>query len=138
MKKKETLDSIVSAFRLINAAKISRMEDEEKFALIKTARTLKKVNTDFEDLLKIAQEKLKTDEVDEIIRKIRSNEGVTNDEKRILDKFNTGIQACMKSELVKEIEIEIDPLSEKAIKNFIASNDFSVNEVMLVYDIIGC
>lgn len=128
---------IVTAFRLVNNAKISKMEDTEKFALIKAVRQLRKVANEFDDNLKDAQERLKPEGFDAIVEKVQSEKELTAEESASLEKYNKDVTACLKEELDKEIETEFEPLSEEAIGRFIASNDFEVSEVMAISDVIG-
>lgn len=134
---KKTTEQIVAAFRLINTAKISKMEDTEKFALIKAVKHLKKVGTDFDDFLKDAQERLKPEDFDKIAAKYQSKDELTADETAALNKYNKDVNECVQGELDKEVELDFEPLSEEALGRFIASNDFTVAEIMTISDVIG-
>lgn len=137
MATKKTTNDIVTAYRLINTAKLGKMEDAEKFAIIKAVRQLKKVGTDFDDFLKDAQERLKPEGFDKIVGKIQSKEELASDEQSALDKYNKDVAECLSEELGKEIELDFEPLSEEAVGRFIASNDFNVSEILAVSDVIG-
>lgn len=134
---KRTTDQIVASYRLINNAKLTKMEDAEKFALIKAARKLKKTATDFEDALKDTQERLKPEGFDAIAGKMQARQDLTPEESAKVGKYNTDVTACLKDELDREVELEFEPLSEDALERFIASNDFSVAEIMAISDVIG-
>lgn len=133
---KKTTNQIVSVFRLINTAKISKMEDAEKFAFIKNVRLLKKVATDFEDALRDAQEKLKPDGFNEIAAKAQAAKALSKSENDVLDKYNKDVSDCLSDELEKEIELDFAPLTEAALGRFFASNDFAMNEIMLIGDVL--
>lgn len=134
---KKTTEQIVSAYRIINNAKLGKMEDTEKFAIIKAARQLKKVGTDFDEFLNLAQEKLKPAGFDKIAEKVQMKQELSPEESGTLEKYNQSINKCVKDELDREIELTFDPLSEEAVNHFIASNDFSVNEIIAVSDVLG-
>lgn len=134
---KKTTNDIVTAYRLVNTAKLAKMEDAEKFALIKIVRQLKKVGTDFDDFLKDAQERLKPEKFDEIVGKLQSKEDLTTEEQNALNKYNKNVQDCLKDELEKEVELDFEPLSEEAIGRFISSNDFSVSDILIIEDVVG-
>lgn len=136
MERKKTTDSIVSAYRLINNAKLSKMETEEKFAFIKAVRQLKKVGVNFDDLLNDAQERLKNEDTAAILTKIQSNEKLSAEENAAFNKYNQDVTACLKEELDKEIDVDFEPLSKEAFGHFIASNDFSVNQILLIEDVL--
>lgn len=137
MAKTKTIGQIVSAFRVINKAKLSRMEDAEKFATIKIVRQLKKVDADFQDLLKEAQEKLKPDGFDAIASKIQSETKLSFEESATVEKYDKDVTACVNDELAKEVELSFEPISDDALGRFFSSNDFSVSEMLTVSDVIG-
>lgn len=135
MKKK--VDNIVAAYRLISNAKLGRMEDSEKFALIKAAHQLKKVGAEIDDFMRDAQDRLRPDDFDKIAIKIQSKDKLTIEEAVKANKYNQDIANCLKDELNKEMELTFEPLSEEAIGKFIASNDFSVDDILIISDVIG-
>lgn len=138
MATKKTTEQIVTAYRLINPAKLTKMENTERFAIILATRQLKKVTTDFDELLKDVQEKLKPAEgFDKIIGKVQSKEDLTPEEASILNKYNKDVSDCVTNELKKEIELDFEPLSKDALEHFIASNDFSVSDIITIQDVIG-
>lgn len=134
---KKTTNDIVTAYRQINNAKLTKMEDAEKFALIKIVRQLKKVSTDFDDFLKDAQEKLKPDEFDKIVEKVQGKKELSPEEKAKLNKYNKDVAECLSEELEKEVELDFEPLSSESLGHFIASNDFSLNDILIIGDVVG-
>lgn len=134
---KKTVEKIVTVYRILNSAKISKMEDSEKFAFIKAVHQMKKVSADFEDALKDAQEKLKPEGFDEIVNKPHSKEDLNAEETAILEKYNEDVTNCVNDELKKEVELNFSALSEGAIGRLISSNDLTINEILTIIDIIG-
>lgn len=128
---------IVTVHRLINTAKLGKMEDAEKYAIIKVARQIKKVGTEFDDFLKDVQEKMKPEGFDSIISKVQKNEKMTSEESEVLNKYNNDVAECLKDELDKEVELAFEPMTEEAIGRFVASNDFSMGEIFAISDVIG-
>lgn len=131
------VNDIVTAHRLINTAKLGKMEDAEKYAIIKVARHIKKVGTDFDDFLKDAQEKLKPEGFDRIVGKLQGKEKLTDAEQEAFNKYNKDVSECLRDELEKEVELDFEPLSEETVGRFIASNDFSMGEIFAIVDVIG-
>lgn len=131
------VNDAVTAFRLINPAKLTKMETEERFAVILATRQLKKVATDFDELVKDAQEKLKPEGFDKIVEKVQGKKELTSSEQETLKKYNKDVTDCVQTELDKEVEFDFKPLSEDALGRFVESNDFSVSEIMLIGDVIG-
>ena len=136
-KKVTKADNVISAYRILNNAKLGKMEDAEKFALIKAVRQLKKVGADFDDFLKDAQEKLKPESIEVIAVKVQGNEVLTPEESAALNKYNQDVSVCVKDELDKDVELTFAPLSEDALGRLVASNDFSVNEILIISDVLG-
>lgn len=135
---KKTTDQIVAAFRLINPAKLTKMETSERFALILVTRQLKKVNDEFDALLKETQEKLKPSEgFDKIVEKLQAREELTPEEAIVWNKYNKEVTNCINTELAKETELEIEPLGKEAFEHLVASNDFSVSDIIAIQDVIG-
>lgn len=134
---KKTVNDIVTVYRLINSAKVGKMEDAEKISLIKAIRHLKKVGVDFDDFLKDAQERLKVEGFDAIVSKVQEKKGLTPEETATLNKYNKNVENCIKEETEKEVELDFEPLSDEAINRLVASNDFSVGEIMSIFDMLG-
>ena len=131
------VNDAVTAFRHINPAKLTKMETQERFAVILATRQLKKVDADFQDLLKDAQEKLKPEGFDAIVEKVQGKKELTASEQDALNKYNQDVSDCVKSELDKEVELDFAPLGKEAIEHFIESNDFSVDQIIAIMDVLG-
>lgn len=128
---------IVDAYRKITPAKLTKMESAERSAILLAIRQLKKVATEYDDFLKDAQEKLKPDGFDAIVGKIQKNEGLTVEEASAFNKYSKELDECMKPVADKEVELDFEPLSDAAMAHFIESNDFSVNDIFAIEDVIG-
>lgn len=141
---------VVEAYALINKSKLTKMEDADKFTVIKAIRALKPIYTAYEEYIKDAQEKLKGENHDEMVKKgeefNRNNKNVadlTPEELSSLKEvnnyfraYNGSLQKLIEEELSKEVAPEYERLSEAALKKFIASNDFSVEECIKVSDVL--
>lgn len=133
---KKTTNDIVTAFRLINSAKLTKMETSERFALILITRQLKKVANEFDDFFKDVQEKMKPEGFDTITEKVREQKELTPEETSAWNKYHRGINESLKGELDKEIELDYEPLGKEAFEKFIESNDFNVSEIFAIEDVI--
>ena len=142
MKKKD----VVSAYGSLNSAKLSKMEDNAKFKVIKALRQIKKVNSEYEDFLKDAQEKLKGDDFESMKEKVQKwqEEGEKSNlpmsERIAINKFfteyNNSVSKCMKEEEEKEVDLDYEKLTEDEFKAFVSSNDFDVQTMVLMQDIL--
>lgn len=130
-------NDIVSAFRLINPAKLTKMETAERFSLILATRQLKKVATEFDDFLKDVQEKMKPEGFDAIAGKVQAHKDLAPDELKAWNKYQQDISECLKGELEKEVEVDFEPLSKEAMEHFIDSNDFAVSDIILIMDVLS-
>lgn len=134
---KKKVNDIVTAYRLINPAKLTKMETSERFALILITRQLKKVATEFDDFFKEVQEKMKPEGFDAIAEKVQGKQSLATEEVSAWNKYHRGINDSLKGELDKEIELDFEPLGKEAFEKFIESNDFSVNDILAIEDVIG-
>lgn len=134
---KTTTEKAVVAYRVLNNAKIGKMKDGDKFNVVKIMKELKPVATGYDDFLKDAAERLKPEGTEELQSKVQGGEQLDAEEQKVWDKYNADIAKCVQEELAKEIEFTFVPLSEEGFKGLLSSNDFSMAEIMALYDVIG-
>lgn len=140
MKTKE----IAVAYALLKGAKLSKMEDEDKFKVIKAMRVLRPIAEKYETDEKEASDKLKDERFEEMSEKAnKHNEALQakQPEKLLpagelveLNKYFEGFQKklseCLKSLQEEDVPVEFDKLTEEAFKKLIASNDFTVEQML--------
>lgn len=137
---------IVKAYSKINASKITKMEDADKFKVIKMAKAMKPIATAYEDFVKDAQEKLKDEKFDEVQKKAQQwqqegeNTTLTIEERKgineYLNAYYNKVNECVKEENAKEHELTYDRLTEEAFGKFVASNDFEVSEMVMMEEVM--
>ena len=137
---------ISEAYRTINAAKLTKMEDKEKFIVIKAMRVLKPISASFEEFINDAREKLKGEQFDNMQQKARQwqEEGektsLTPDERKqvntYFNEYTQRVNECVREEADKEHELPYDRLSEEAFGRFIASNDYDVATIMELQEVL--
>lgn len=128
--------SAVEAFRIINSAKLTKMETSERYAMIIITRQLKKVKDEYDAIIKDAQEKFKPEGFDEIASKVQSNAKLSPSERAVLQKFNNEMEECVNTAHEKEVELEIEPLGKEAFEHFLDSNDFKTGEILVIEDLV--
>lgn len=128
-------EAVVVAYRILDNAKISKMNDEEKFLVIRAMRQLKPVAEDYDGFVKDAAQRLRPEGYDAI--EAKQGMDLTPEEEAVAAKYNDDITRCVREELDKEVELTFTPLPDEAMGRFISSNDLSVRELMLVMDVIG-
>lgn len=132
-------EKIIKVFRILEleSAKLTKLEGAKKFKVIKAIRQLKKVAADFDDELKYAQEKLKPENFDAIVEKLRKQEQTSNEENEIIRKYDSEVSEYMKSELEKEISLDFEPLSQEEMYLLADSNpEWNVAQLTAVQDAI--
>lgn len=145
-KKEMTTNTVLSVYKLLNDSKLTKMEDKDKFIVIKAVRKFKPIAADFEDLKKDVQEKLKGENFEEMQKKALqwNEEGdkttLTEDERKEVNmffyEFNKNVKECLKEETEKKHELEYEKLSEDAFGKFISSNDFKVDDIIKIQEVM--
>lgn len=141
----KTID-IVKAYRIINDAKLTKMEDADKFKVIKATRQLKPVAASFDEFVKEAQERLKPEGWDDMQKKARQwqedgdKSTLTVEERREINRYftdyNAKVEECVKEEAEKEHELTYERLSEEVFGKFVASNDYDVRTIIELENIL--
>lgn len=146
-----TTEKVLTAFNVLKGASYQKMTDDDKIKLWKIARAMKPIATKFEDDSKDAAEKLKPEGLDELLEKAKEYEqkkakGDTDlpmSEAEYLAfingdwaKFNKLLAKAVKEFADAEVGLEFDALSEDAFAKLMASNDWKVDQVMTVADLI--
>lgn len=148
-----TTKQIVSAYNLINPAKLSKMDDADKFKTIKAIRVMKPIAETFEGLVKDAREKLKDEnheDMQERANKWNEKHGQTRQRLDIpaedlkelevinayFHEYSVKVDKCIEEEADQEHELSFDKLTEEAFGKFIASNDFDVKSIIELQDVL--
>ena len=145
MKKKLKTEVIIALFRLLNAAKYTKMEDGDKIKAWKVLRALKPIAEKFDDDIKTSREKLKPEGYDELLKRAQQIEA---DERKVFGEINSQqreqefIKAlCEKYEeyakfqnVQEDVELDFEPLSENAFEKLMASNDWSLSQAGFLAD----
>lgn len=130
------VDNIVSLYNILKEAKLTKLADADKYAIIKILRKLRPTAEKFEEDKKEAQEKLKPENWDEIVekanlwRKENNSNRLTADEVEYFVKVNE----CLGEELEKEVEIDITTINEAVFEKLMASNDWEAKTALFVAD----
>lgn len=152
---------IIALFRLLNAAKYTKMEDGDKIKAWKILRALKPIAEKFDDDIKTSREKLKPEGYDELLKRAQQIEaderkvfGEINSQQReqefikaLCEKYeeyakfqNVGrdfIKLCndaLREFAQADVELDFEPLSENAFEKLMASNDWSLSQAGFLAD----
>ena len=75
---------IVNAYNVLNAAKLAKMQDTDKFTVIRAMRALKPIQADYEAAVRDAQERLKPEDFDALQKKA-ADWNATHKDKKLTD-----------------------------------------------------
>lgn len=142
MKKKT--ETILAIYNVLKDAKLTKMEDSDKYAIIKILRRLRPITEDFEAFKKDASERLKPENWLDIVAKVQQwrregeNTTLTEDERRSINlaivNYEREVQECISEELNWEVDIDIPVLTEEAFEKLMASNDWEAKTALLIAD----
>lgn len=152
---KQTLktEKILSAYRVISTAKYSKLDDADKIKVWKIAKAMKPIATQFEDDSKDAAEKMKPTEdfaerlqkAQEYERMLRANEDMSKSPMGAAEynaflnefqKYNKLVTDAVKEFADKEVELDFDGLSDDAFGKLMASNEWTMEQVMEIGTLI--
>ena len=153
MTKKVKTEKVLGAFNVLNTAKYAKMDDADKIKVWKIARALKPIATKFDEDSKDAAEKLKPEGFDDNLQKAQEYERVTKDKEADASKLEMGaaeygefikklkemnklVADALKEFADKEVDIDFEPISEDAFTKLMASNDWTVEQTMIIGDLI--
>ena len=154
MTKKMKTEDVLKAYNVISTAKYGKLADEDKIKVWKIARALKPVAEKFREDSEDAQQKMKpNDDFDEQLMKAQEYEREIR--KPDCDPTKLPIGAAQYQEFLeefkayqklvndaisdfakKEVEVEIETLSEDAFGKLMASNDWNMEQVVALDGIV--
>lgn len=152
-KKTIKTEKALTAFRVLNTAKYSKLADEDKIKVWKIARAIKPVADKFDEDSKDAAEKFKpTEDFNEKLQKAQEFERKRNAGEDMTDapigaaeygefikefqKYNKLVTDAVKEFADKEVELEFDVLSEEAFGKLMASNEWTVEQALEIGSLI--
>jgi len=152
MKKKTKAENVAQVYDILNAAKYSKLNDDERIALWKITRVMKPVALKLKDDIQDAAQHMKSsDDFDQRLALARQYEQAQRDGKEFdklsKEDYNAFIQEWREySKLVdtavkefanEEVEIDIEPISEETLSRLMASNpDWNMGMTITVSDMI--
>lgn len=144
---------IVSAYKVLNEAKLTKMDDGDKFKVIKALRAMKVIAKDFEEFMGDAKEKLKGENHEEMLSKAQewnSKHGNSKlgdlsaeeakelaDMEKYFSDYSKKVDGCIVEEAEKEADLDFCKLSEEAFSKLAASNDWTCGQMMEIADVIS-
>lgn len=154
MKKTVKTEKVLAAWRVLSAAKYMKLEDADKIKVWKISRALQPVAKKFDEDTKDAAEKLKpSEDFDERLQHAQEYERVTKDPKadasilkmgpseyqqfmKDLNAYNKLVGEAVKEFAEKEVEIDIETLTEESFGKLMNSNEWNFEQAIMVSEMI--
>ena len=149
-----TTEKVLAAFNVLSTAKYGKLDDADKIKVWKIARSLKPVAEKFREDSEDAQQKMKpNDDFDEQLMKAQEYEREIRKPdcdasklpmgaaqyQEFVDEFKAYqklVNDTIKDFAEKEVEVSFDPISEDAFGKLMASNDWTLEQVATLGEII--
>ena len=137
---------VVEAYKALKNAKLTKVPTNAKMKIIKIALSLSKVSAQWDEFSKTVFEKCKGESHDAMVADLQKwqNEGNQTSlpiERRIaisqyMTKYNEETARLLDEENNKEVDMSFEKISEEVFNAIIDSNDFDIETVMPLYDVI--
>lgn len=136
---KMKLKEIVSAYKILGEAKVTKLEESEVIKIVKARKEMRKYSDDYEAFLKDVQEKFKPEDWDGVQQKIQQwqqeGEKTTLSESerinlnKVVIEYQQKIDKAVKEELEKEINITIEKLKEDSLTKLMIENGWELKKL---------
>ena len=138
-----SVKDIRDVYVLLNGAKLTKMGAKAQVKLVKIVRRMKGVVAPYEEYVKDAAEKLKGDnhaEMEALFNEWKEKGTLDKDNqdkmKAYWKEFNQKLDESLQDEFEKQHEVEFEKLTEDEFEQLIASNEFTVNQIIEIEDLI--
>jgi hypothetical protein len=152
MIKKTKAENVAQVYNILNAAKYSKLNDDERIALWKITRAMKPVALKLKDDIQDAAQHMKpSDDFDQRLTIARQYEQAQRDGKEFdkLSKedydafiqewrdYSKLVDTAVKEFADEEVEIDIEPIAEETLSRLMASNEsWTMEKAVIVSDMI--
>lgn len=120
---------IVNAYRALEKATVSDLTAEERISVVKAMKAMRTTTKEFESFVEDLREKFKNENLEAIIRKIQEGKGLTEDEVKTFNEYNIPVSAAIREEEEKEVNLDIQKVSEDAIIKMIGENKWELSKL---------
>ena len=152
MRKKTKAENVAQVYNILNAAKYSKLNDDERIALWKITRAMKPIALKLKDDIQDAAQHMKpSDDFDQRLALARQYEQAQRDCKEFdkLSKedydafilewkdYSQLVDTAVKEFANEKVEIDITPITEETLSRLMASNDsWTMEKAITVSDMI--
>lgn len=148
MKRKVKTSEIINLYKIIGAAKYSKMSDDDKIRTWKIVRKLKPIAEQFDADAKDVSERMKpTDNFVERWQRAQEYEqsGKTSDIMNLteynefckeLKDYNQLVGKAIDEMLTNDVEVDFEPLTEEAFSQLMSCNEWTIQQATLIGDFV--
>ena len=136
---KASIKNIVSAYKVLGEAKVTKLEEGEVIKVVKARKAMRPIADDFDAFFKDCQEKFKPENWDEVQEKVAQwqkegeNTTLTEAERVELNKAIIGYQqkvdGAVKDELAREVEVSVESLKEESATKMLVENGWELKKL---------
>lgn len=136
---KAKIKQIVSAYKVLGEAKVTKLEEGEVIKVVKARKAMRPIADDFDAFLKDCQEKFKPENWDEVQEKVAQwqkegeNTTLTEAERVELNKaiisYQQKVDGAVKDELAREVEVSVEPLKEESATKMLVENGWELKKL---------
>ena len=139
---KVTIKQVVDCYRALDKTKANKLEESEKIKILNARKAMRPIYESFEAFLKDTQEMFKSEDWEEIQKKVQQwqqegeNTTLTASEKNLLNealiKYEKSVSSAIKEEQAKEVELDIEKLKENSDIKLMSENDWDFGRLSLI------
>lgn len=135
-----TKRSAMGAYKLLDDAKLTALENGDKFKIVKVCRALKPIAKELESFEKDTEDKLKPEGFDEKAKKAGAGElsqAEIMDLNQQFAEYREAVNDCLESERNTEVEVKFAPMGRDVFEKLVESNKgYTVGNIMLLEDVL--
>lgn len=133
------IKEIVTIYKTLGEAKVTKLEESEVIKIVKARKEMRKYSDDYEAFLKDVQEKFKPEDWDDVQTKVQKwqqegeNTTLTDEQKielnKVLFEYQRKIDASLKEELDRDVNITFDKLKEDTLTKLMIENGWELKKL---------
>jgi len=139
--------AIVGGYQVLKGAKLTKMEDADKFKVIEAMRELRPIAEKYESDEKEAVEKLQDDKFKDMEAKADKYRQAADKTKVLTetelsemnayyDKFYKTVSECLEPIKEKDVKLKFGKITKEAFGKFLESNDLTLDQIMQADEIL--
>lgn len=127
------LKSIIAAYKALGEAKVTKLEASEVLKIVKARKAMRPYAEEYDAFLKDCQEKFQPKNFEEIQEKVQKWDSLTDEDKKVVNKalveYNNSINLAILEEIEKDIELNVEKLSEDSLAKIIQENGWELKKL---------